>query len=80
MSPLSEFARWRLEIQVESLGRGRTVTIDYLSRATLDAQLAQIARRDVNPFPGRLLEFTNEAGETLAIVATSYAAHTVLEL
>jgi hypothetical protein len=68
---------WSLEIDLDDQGRRRTVTLDFADRATLDRQLEQqLAEREATPF-GRLMEFTNESGETLAIVAATYTTHRI---
>ncbi len=70
---------WRLEIELDDMGRRRTVALDFRTRGQIDAQVAQIAGRHLPPVT-RLLEFTNEDGEILAVVARAYVAHTVRPL
>jgi len=72
-------ARWRLEIELDDRGRRRTVSLDYRSREALDRQLAQLRDLERSAY-GRLLEFTNENGEALAVVAAIYARHSVKSL
>lgn len=77
--PSPDPARWRLEIELDDRGRSRTVWLDYRSRETLDRQLAQLRDPDRSAY-GRLLEFSNEDGEELAVVAAAYANHNVRAL
>jgi hypothetical protein len=71
--------RWRLEIELADRGRRRTVSLDYRTREALDRQLAQLRDVDGSSY-GRLLEFRNESGEELAVVAAIYARHSVRAL
>lgn len=70
---------WRLEIEMTALGRPRTVSLDFAERGTIEGQLPQLALRGRTAF-GTLLEFTNETGETLAVVASAYVSHAVRAL
>jgi hypothetical protein len=70
---------WRLEIELQDRGKRRTVSLDFDDRAALEPQLIQFRYREVRPV-GRLLEFTNEAGVRLAIVAAAYVGHSITEL
>jgi hypothetical protein len=76
---ISPAHRWCLEIELDDMGRHRTASLDFEDRSELEAQLArQLIRHSAYPF-GRLLEFTNESGETLAVVASAYVSHTIVE-
>ena len=67
-----------MEIALNDVGRQRTVSFDFESRAELERQLAaQLRRRGTYASSGLLLEFTNEAGETLAVLASAYRGHTI---
>jgi hypothetical protein len=69
----------RLEIELQDVGRRRTVTLDFRDHRILESQLEQLQRVYI-PQPGRLLEFTNEGGEMLAVLAKAYVGHTVTPL
>jgi hypothetical protein len=69
---------WRLEIELQDRSQRRTVTLDFDDRAALEPQLTQFKYLEARPF-GRLLEFTNESGERLAVVAAAYVRHSVAE-
>jgi hypothetical protein len=70
---------WHLEIELEDLGRRRTASLDFERRETVNAQLAQIAPLTNKPKFGQLLEFTNEAGDVLAVLASAYVSHVLRE-
>jgi hypothetical protein len=70
---------WHLEIELEGLGRRRTVSLDFEQRETVNGQLAQIAQLTNKPKFGQLLEFTNEAGDVLAVLASAYVSHALCE-
>lgn len=78
-SPSEAACGWRLEIELEDSGRRRIVELDFRQRSALEPQLEQLKSREKRPY-GRLLEFKNEAGETLAVVAAAYVRHTITEL
>jgi hypothetical protein len=70
---------WRLELELDDHGRKRTVSLDFQAREELDRQLVQLNDLENAAF-GRLLEFTNENGESLAVVAAIYARHRITRL
>jgi hypothetical protein len=69
----------RLEIELQGAGRHRLATIDFGDRQVLESQLGQFRHLGIAR-NGRLLEFTNEDGELLAVVAAAYVRHTVKPL
>jgi hypothetical protein len=70
---------WHLEIELDGLGHRRTVSLDFERRETVSVQLAQIAQLTNKPKFGQLLEFTNETGDVLAVLASAYVSHALCE-
>jgi hypothetical protein len=72
--------RWCLEIDLNDAGRKRSVSLDFADRSDLERQLERQLALHEKPVFGRLMEFFNESGETLAVLAAIYADHRISEI